>query len=267
MVQEPSVYLPFKTIQNCRDLGGMKTTSGAVIKPSCLIRSADLSQADQVDLLTLHYMGIEEVIDLRTSTEILFDPDRHIPDSSHYHASVYNIPDIELDMGGVFETAYDLTEKPMMLGEKVYEICVTDPASIQAWKKFFEILLGAPKGVLFHCTQGKDRTGIAAALLETALGVNQETILADYLQTNLYTKMQAQHDKNLVEKIFGNQDKMLQEDIEAYMFAHKRWFEATNRAIEKGWGSWMNYLQEAIGLSAQDILTLRFKFLEFPKKK
>lgn len=267
MAQEPSVYLPFKTIQNCRDLGGMKTTSGAVIKPSLLIRSADLSHASEVDLLTLHYMGIEDVIDLRTSTEILFDPDRHIPNSSHYHASVYNVTDIESDMGGLLKTVYDAAQKPMMLGEKVYEICVTDPASIQAWKKFFQILLGAPKGVLFHCTQGKDRTGIGAALLETALGVNSETILADYLQTNLYTKMQAQHDQTIVEKIFGNQDEMLAEDIEAYMFAHKKWFEATNRAIENGWGSWMNYLQEAIGLTTHDILTLRIKFLEFPKEK
>ncbi len=263
---EASVYLPFGTIQNCRDLAGMKTEAGLVIKPGCLLRSADLAHASVQDLMTLEYMNIQDVVDLRTESEILLHPDRPIPNASHYHASVYNISDIAKTMGGTAKTLYDVFEDSMELAREVYRICVTDPASILAWRKFFQVLLAAPAGTLFHCTQGKDRTGIAAALLETALGVNKATILADFLQTNLYTRPEAIKDSFWAKEILGSHDKMVESDIDTYLFAHKSCFEAASQAIEERWGSWMNYLHEAIGLTDEDIATLRHKYLETPKQ-
>lgn len=263
---EASVYLPFESIQNCRDLAGMKTESGLVIKPGCLLRSADLAHANVHDLLTLEYMNIQDIIDLRTNSEILLHPDRPVPNASHYHASVYHISDIEKDTGGAAKTLYDVFEDSLELAQEVYRICVTDPKSILAWRKFFQVLLAAPAGTLFHCTQGKDRTGVGAALLETALGVNKATILADYLQTNLYTRPEATRDSFWAEEILGSHDKMVESDIDTYLYAHKSCFEAASNAIEERWGSWMNYLHEAIGLTDEDIATLRHKYLETPKQ-
>jgi protein-tyrosine phosphatase len=65
----------------------------------------------------------------------------------------------------------------------------TSPEALDAYTRFFEILLASEgKPVLWHCTQGKDRTGVAAMLLLTALGLEEDTILDEYMRTNDYMK-------------------------------------------------------------------------------
>lgn len=260
-MNEASVYLPFQTIENCRDLAGMKTQDGRVIAPGRLIRSAHLGNADEHDLMTLSGLGISDVVDFRTDGEVLLKRDRTIPDAVYHHDSVYRERDLKEEAGSQLRLVEEAALNSRKMLEGVYLASVRDRDSIEAWKEFFKILKAAKGGVLFHCTQGKDRTGIGAMLIETALGVEPQTVFDDYMQTNLYTAREAAEDRLMAEEAFSHHDRRLQADIDTFLFAHEDCFQLVDRTIREGWGSWQNYLHEAIGLSDDDLKALQEKYL------
>ena len=160
-------------IQNMRDLGGIRTADGRRIRPGMLVRSAHLAKAEEADL-----RGISAVMDLRTPGESREAPDRtcgreYIPlpifddvqaGISHEHgAEDWGIPDMAVLYGRL------VTECAEAFGRALRTVMEHDFAG------------GA---ILWHCTEGKDRCGLTAALILEALGVDRETILADYLKTN-----------------------------------------------------------------------------------
>lgn len=260
-MQEPSVYLPFQTIDNCRDLAGMKTASGKSIKPGKLIRAAHLGRADEHDRLTLENLGISDVVDFRTDWEIMLKPDRKIKNAAHHHDPVYHETDLKNAAGSQLKFVEEAAEDSRKMLEAGYRAAIKNPDSIKAWRKYFDILLNAEGGVLFHCTQGKDRTGLAAALIETALGVGRQDVLDDYMQTNLYMTKAAEEDRMAVMKLFNRHLSLAEEDIDTYLFAHEDCFQAAEQEIINGWGSWQGYLQDAIGLSDAEIALLQEKYL------
>jgi protein-tyrosine phosphatase len=127
------------------------------------------------------------------------------------------------------------------------------------YKPFFNKLLTMPadKSLVFHCTAGKDRTGIGAALLLYSLGVPYDTIVSDYEATNYYrTSENAATIKKMA--AFG-----ISEDVaKSAMSAKKEYLEATFTAIKNKYGSVDSYLKNQIGLNDKDIKTLKAKYLE-----
>ena len=260
-MNEVSVYLPFDSIHNCRDLAGIKTCHNKVIKPGMLIRSGHLGYANCQDLLTLHGMGIKNDVDLRTTWETTFFPDRSIPESIYIHDPVYREVDLSEDAGGQVKLAKEATTDSRQLMCSMYASSMSDKDAIAAWKEFFDILKNNEGGILFHCTQGKDRTGMAAMLVETALGVSPEDRLNDYLQTNLYMAKEAGKDEKLVQKVAENFEVTLDDDIDSYLYAHKSYYDAAQNKVIEMAGSWEGYLTKILGLTEEDLKVLQDKFL------
>lgn len=260
-MNEVSVYLPFDSIHNCRDLAGTKTCHNKVIKPGMLIRSGHLGYANRQDLLTLHGMGIKNDVDLRTTWETTFFPDRSIPESIYIHDPVYREVDLSEDAGGQVKLAKEATTDSRQLMCSMYASSMSDKDAIAAWKEFFDILKNNEGGILFHCTQGKDRTGMAAMLVETALGVSPEDRLNDYLQTNLYMAKEAGKDEKLVQKVAENFEVTLDDDIDSYLYAHKSYYDAAQNKVIEMAGSWEGYLTKILGLTEEDLKVLQDKFL------
>lgn len=260
-MNEVSVYLPFDSIHNCRDLAGIKTCHNKVIKPGMLIRSGHLGYANRQDLLTLHGMGIKNDVDLRTTWETTFFPDRSIPESIYIHDPVYREVDLSEDAGGQVKLAKEATTDSRQLMCSMYASSMSDKDAIVAWKEFFDILKNNEGGILFHCTQGKDRTGMAAMLVETALGVSPEDRLNDYLQTNLYMAKEAGKDEKLVQKVAENFEVTLDDDIDSYLYAHKSYYDAAQNKVIEMAGSWEGYLTKILGLTEEDLKVLQDKFL------
>lgn len=161
---------------NLRDLGGFRGASGKTVKWRVAFRSDDLSDLSDSGVAALEKLGIRTVVDFRTGNEAESWPDRLPPDV------VENI-NIPIDAGRVMGQfrEKDLTlRKTMGIMISVYR----DLASLhqEAFKRFFS-LLAVPENhpLLFHCTAGKDRTGFAAALFLSALGVDREIVMQDYL--------------------------------------------------------------------------------------
>lgn len=128
------------------------------------------------------------------------------------------------------------------------------------YKPFFDKLLDLPanESLVFHCTAGKDRTGIGAALLLYALGVPYTIIVSDYEASNYYRK-----DAN--KKMMGLMMQMMNVDrttANAMLGVKKEYLDATFAAINKKYGSVDTFLKNEIGLDDAKIKMLKKEFLE-----
>jgi protein-tyrosine phosphatase len=126
------------------------------------------------------------------------------------------------------------------------------------YREMFELILAQPKGaVLVHCSAGKDRTGIAAALLLAALDVPRETIVYDYLLSNRYYAIEAEtrkfcdkHGINCAGEVF----RPIMEVREAYL-------AAAFTMIEAEFGGLDRYLADVLGVNAERRQLLRSRYL------
>lgn len=177
-------HLPMTGGFNFRDLGGFKTTDGRYVKWGKIIRSDDLFHLTDADLTYLSSLPLISVVDFRSETEVQQAPDK-LPESvtSYYPYSISpgNLSSASMDMSSLESLKGDTV---MM---QINEMLVSDTASIKRYRDYFALLQNEKNvPLLFHCSAGKDRTGMAAALTLFALGVDEETIMKDYLSSNEY---------------------------------------------------------------------------------
>jgi protein-tyrosine phosphatase len=163
---------------NFRDLGGCETVDGGRVRRSLVFRSGGLHRLTADDLVTLDRLGLRVVYDLRLDEERDLAPSQ-VPAGIRCEF---------LPIGGAAATMADLDDivvhgpliqVPDDFLARVYVALVE--ASAPAFGSLLT-RLAEPGGLpaLFHCTAGKDRTGVAAALLLSVLGVDDEVILDDY---------------------------------------------------------------------------------------
>ncbi|HEY4325582.1 MAG TPA: tyrosine-protein phosphatase [Mucilaginibacter sp.] len=236
---------------NFRDLGGYKTKDGLHVKWNEIYRSADISKLTDADLVVLKNRNITYDVDLRGTQESAQAPDKLNPGTD------YILCPAGSNNMGMFRTMSKLK------GNGGDSLMVSYYSNIDSlalrYKPFFDKLLGFPssEALVFHCTAGKDRTGIAAALLLYALGVPYDTILKDYEATNYYRN--GENDKATAQIVKMHID---QDVAKSMMAAKKEYLDATFNAINKQYGSVDNYLTTQIGLDDRKIALLKKKFLE-----
>ena len=189
---EPGRNLSLPTLANLRDLGGYDCTGGRTTVGGLVFRSRALDVVDDADLATLWGWGIATVVDLRTTEECRLAPDRLGPDMAGLHLDVLaGSPDaapaqviaLEADPHAAAELLGDGRGAAMF--EHGYRELVTLPSAHRAYGAFYRGILESPTTPwLFHCTNGKDRTGWAAAALLLLCGVTQHDVEHDFLLTN-----------------------------------------------------------------------------------
>ena len=154
---------------NFRDLGGYATLDGRRTRWRVLFRADGLSELSQTDFSVMRELGIRTVVDLRSGHEVeqsRFDVEAH-PVDFHHFPFIDQLPDVE-----------QWDRRPGLLGAQYKEMLVdAAPQIIGALE-----VLTAPdsRPAVFHCTAGKDRTGLLSALVLSLLGVPEETVVADY---------------------------------------------------------------------------------------
>lgn len=169
--------IKMRRLKNARDISYGK------IKENLLIRSEALYKLKEKDAKKLAEMyNIKAVIDLRTEEE-LKKKDTPIPNAKYFH-----IPLIDhKEFGLSHEKNTDLNmvkQKRIPDLNYIYPNLVKKDKSIP-WSQIFDILAENTDGaILWHCTAGKDRCGIVSAIIEYALGLNDEEVMYDYLYTN-----------------------------------------------------------------------------------
>jgi len=170
----------FSGIENFRDFGGFDGAHGRV-REGLLLRSGHHADASDQDLVLLDALGIATIIDLRRPAERDGQPSRRSPG---FRGAVlasglgeHEGPHRE------FLNRADLSDAAIArFLEEFYRAAPFDPAHLELFAGAFAAL---QKGnLLIHCTQGKDRTGLLAALIQTALGAHPDTVMAEFLKTN-----------------------------------------------------------------------------------
>ncbi len=158
---------------NLRDLGGYPASDGLVTMPGKVFRSDDLHSLTSGDIRKLEKLNLRTVIDFRAGTEAKAAPDQ-LP------KTVVNAVHLPIDPANVTtlkNAAHDIKPELMIT---IYRLLVTEFR--ETYRRFFEIIQNeAASPLLFHCSGGKDRTGIGAALFLSALGVEKGIIINDYL--------------------------------------------------------------------------------------
>ncbi|MCD8030284.1 MAG: tyrosine-protein phosphatase [Bacteroides sp.] len=180
-------HLPLEGAFNFRDLGGIRTAEGRYVRWGRIFRSDDLSQLTDYDLTYLNNIPIVSVVDFRSETEIENAPDR-LPASVNgdykFSISPGNLGDLSIE--NITNLSEQQADSLMMM---INEWLVSMPEAVEMTKKFFRLLqdeVNLP--LVFHCTAGKDRTGMAAYLFLYSLGVDEETIFNNYLDSNKYLR-------------------------------------------------------------------------------
>lgn len=175
-------HIPVLGSYNLRDLGGIKTTEGRKVKWGKLFRSDDLIRLNKDDLRYLSSIPIRSVIDFRSETELRQAPDR-LP-SSVKHTFRLSIDTGNLSGQRIHASLAKENMDELMLDMNT--LFITDPSCLEHFRRFFNIVQTKNDiPFLYHCSAGKDRTGIVTAFLLFALGVDEETVIQDYLYSNV----------------------------------------------------------------------------------
>ncbi len=179
---EADRFLPLERGFNFRDLGGYRTPRGLAVRWGKLYRSARLSRLTQKDQTDIRQLGIRTICDLRSDAESGRDPTPGdlAPDIRHLPLNLTMDPNAPAHTAGSADQALVLS----MLRDSYRAFT----QSRTAYAEFFHLLLEPKSGpVLFHCTAGKDRTGVTAALLLWALDVPWDVIVQDFVISNQFT--------------------------------------------------------------------------------
>lgn len=169
---------------NFRDLGGFKTKEGKSVQWGKVFRSDDLSNMTDQDLEYLSNIPLLTVVDFRSEEEIDKAPDRLPSSLKNYYKFCINPGNLKKAVENLHNMTSDKIDDAMM---ELNCLLVSDKDSIQKYTQFFALLQSTNNiPLLFHCSAGKDRTGMAAALFLYALGVEEKEIWDDYLSSNVY---------------------------------------------------------------------------------
>ena len=246
-------HVPLQGAINFRDLGGYTTSDGRHIRWKVLYRSADISKLTPADLDTLQARHIWYDVDLRGVAESAQAPDRRNPGTDYI----------------LCPAGSDSTNTMMQRlaglghgGDSLMLAFYSNTTYLAArYQPFFSKLLLLPDtdALVFHCTAGKDRTGIGAALLLYALGVPYTTIEQDYTATNYYRA--AENEKSM--DMMVNRYHFSKDVAEAMMGARSDYIRATFDAIRNRYGSIDRYLDAEIGLTPEKREQLKNKFLTY----
>lgn len=176
MSHTPTRILQIEGAYNVRDLGGYQAADHKTVKWRKAIRSGDLNLLTDDDLNYLSGIPVRAFIDFRDTDEIEAAPDK-IPGSL---SKQLFLPIGTADIIELKRVTPELAETALVEANKHFVRNSQD-----TYREFFRLLADEENTpLLFHCSAGKDRTGFGAALFLASLGVDRETIVADYLLTN-----------------------------------------------------------------------------------
>lgn len=244
--------------RNLRDLGGYITEDGLSVRWGKLYRSDNLANLSVADKVALQARNITAVIDFRSAME------RSMAETDW---TANGTPEILLHpIGGTaadwsvslarFLRTGDFSDDDIR--NTFLDLYRTIPShATSEYRALFDVILKDDGAVLFHCTAGKDRTGIAAALILSALGVPRHVIVRDYMLTN--AAVDANHSVERMASAFGAR---LQRDLDPdSMFplvgVEEEYLNVMFDSIEADYGSVGGYLERGLKLANEDITALK----------
>lgn len=257
--------LPLQSGHNFRELGGYQTKDGHTLKWHKLIRSASLSNLNQADLNYLSDYGVRTDVDFRSADETTAAPDRLPADTTYEFLPVFAVDETanSVSEAALFQTFSQNADSGYQRMLSVYDNLINQAHAKAAYRRFFDLLLAnesAQSALLFHCTAGKDRTGMGAVFLLSALDVPEATIQADYLLTNQASATFIQ--KSLTDLKQKTQNQAVLKSVQSLLTVHLDYLNMAKKAIETQTGTIQNYLRTELKVTDHELKTLRQIYLD-----
>jgi protein-tyrosine phosphatase len=241
---------------NFRDLGGYATSDGRSVRWGMLYRSDDLADLNDADVATFRDLGIRWLCDFRSESERKADVDR-LPTTGA--PSVENLTIATGNLGSLRERILSGADEdyaqPLIEANREFATRFA-----HRYQTLFDRLAN-PQNLpaLIHCTAGKDRTGLAAALVLIALGVPRETVFQDYLLTNYYAHEHIE--RTLLFIRFASFFRADPESVRPLLGVRREYLQAAFDAIRADYGSIERYLREGLDVSEAERAQLRASLL------
>ena len=230
---------------NFRELGGYITRDGRVIRKGQFYRSGPLGMLTEKELEFVKGLNIRHVFDFRSDTEISELPDPQLP-TAEYHP-INALTDADGNPVNFSPKTIEKTDFSKEIGSNFLEIMYGNLPFTKAYKEMFEAVKKKETPILFHCTAGKDRTGIAAVLIMILLGVDEETALDDYELTNEYRVSAIERFLERVAEIIGD-DEDLRHALRGVEGVNRENAELSLRRIRERFGDYETYFKAQFGI-------------------
>lgn len=245
-----------KSIANFRDLGGITNKNGAKIKNNMIFRSAKLNNVSKEDMALLKEMNITKIFDYRSYDEATQSLDPVIEGISTYIIPALQNHDDQINTADIsaFMKTKDISQFST-LATQMYSIIAFDNL---AYKMLMdEVMSDDTTAFLHHCTAGRDRTGVATALILLLLDVDEETIMKDYLHSNdeladfikqmIYAYVK---DDNIVAMVADS------------INLKPEYLNAMLNSLKTKYGSYDNYFLKEYGITPEIKQKIQAKYLE-----
>ena len=252
-------------VLNFRDLGGMETETGHVIRHGAVYRSGELNGLTDSDREVLAALAIRSVFDLRTPAERAAAPANWNgagPETIALSPGFGPGEDPASVIGAFFADGINAATATAAMQAVTVKIALDGAVEIG------QLLRRVGTGdtpTIIHCTAGKDRTGVVSALLLLLLGVPKEAIYLDYLRSNAAVPHQIARFRSAAKAratglppgIAG----MPPDAIRVLLGVDSRYLDAAFAAIDVQYGSFRAYVAEGLGLTSEDTRILRERLL------
>jgi protein-tyrosine phosphatase len=251
--------LPLAQGSNFRDIGGYRAAGGKHVRWGKIFRSGATPMLTDQDVAEVKSLGVRDLIDLRSDEERVIAPTRL--DGIRYSTVGYSMQ--TMNGGRSMET----------IGSDIGQFYGQMPSTLAPqFKLIFDTLLDARGPVAYNCSAGQDRTGVATALVLSALGVPRDVILADYHLSTTYRRPEYEMPKidpamaasNPVARFFAAVQDNPRGRVPQPLFSREQrpLLIYALDAIDQRWGSVDAYLQKELGVGPAELAKLRALYLE-----
>jgi protein-tyrosine phosphatase len=228
---------------NFRDVGGLATADGSRVKDGVVFRSEGPASFGPVHREELAALGFRLVCDLRSTAEREKSPNDWAGPARLLNLDINT--DLRASPGELLSTMGDDPSLGRLKSATLQNYSLTPAALRPRMRSLVEAIAGGETPALIHCTAGKDRTGVLVALLLLAIGVPEETVMADYLRSAVF--LQNLRDRGglneQIQSVFG----FLPDDafVDLLVGVDAELLDAALESVRREWGSVDAYFEAA----------------------
>jgi protein-tyrosine phosphatase len=247
---------PLEGALNFRDMGGYLAADGRCVRWGELFRSGTTHAMTAADVASLSARGIRFAYDLRSNKERRDYPNR-LREIANLDYRFRDHDQLPGDIRRLLRSPDVAAENSHRMMLDVYRKLPYEFAD--AFTALFRLLLNGDLPLVFNCTAGKDRTGAAAALVLTALGVQRDVVMEDYLLTGQFFERSCEMILKEGGPFLASIPKAIWEPL---MRVHPDYLNSMFEQLEASHGSVSGYMRDLLGVDQADIEKLRANLLE-----
>ncbi len=245
---------------NFRELGGIVCDDGRHVKKGQFYRCGALADLNEEELQEIRALHIRHIFDFRSNYESSRDPDPYIEGAQVHLVNAMtdrNGNPLDFSPAGIekIQKQISTADGRALLTGMYYNLPFSG-----AYQEMFAVIRREETPILFHCSAGKDRTGIAAVLILMMLGVSEEDALDDYMLTNEYRAPVIEHFMMRMKEVIGDEKDL--EPLIAFEGVARENAEVSLQAIRERCGDFETYLMTQFGITAEERIRLRDIYTE-----